>query len=100
MGYLTEGANSPTFRHVAAPGANELQALVEQIAAGVGQVLERRGGWAATLRRHGGRRLTDTPAGREPESTWTRLRRRKVVQRGIACVAGAPGPLQGLEYVA
>jgi ribosomal protein S27E len=41
--YLTEGANSPTFRHVAAPGANELQALVEQIAAGVGQVLERRG---------------------------------------------------------
>jgi hypothetical protein len=41
--YLTEGTNSPTFRHVAAPGANELQALVEQIAAGVGQVLERRG---------------------------------------------------------
>ncbi len=41
--YLTRGANPPVFRHVAAPSAKELQALVEQIAARVGQALERRG---------------------------------------------------------
>ena len=46
-------------------------------------------GWAATLRRHGGRRLTDTPAERAAESTWTRLRRRKVVQWGVVYVAAA-----------
>ena len=34
-----------------------------------------RPGQAATLRRHGGRRLTDTPAEREPVSVWTSLRR-------------------------
>ena len=56
-------------------------------------------GWAATLRRHGGRRLTDTPAERGAESTWTRLRRRKVVQWGLAYVAGAWGLLQGLDAV-
>ena len=56
-------------------------------------------GWAATLRRHGGRRVTDTPAEREAESTWTRLRRRKVVQWGLVYVAAAWGFLQGLEYV-
>ena len=41
-------------------------------------------GRAATLRRHGGRRLTDTPAEREAESMWTGLRRRNVVQWGLA----------------
>ena len=54
---------------------------------------------AATLPRHGGRRVTDTPAEREAESTWTRLRRRKVVQWGVVYVAAAWGFLQGLEYV-
>jgi ribosomal protein S27E len=41
--YVNADVNSPEFRQVSAPGANELQWLVEQIAAGVGQVLERRG---------------------------------------------------------
>jgi hypothetical protein len=41
--YLADGANPPVFRHVAAPGASELQALVEQIATCIGRVLERRG---------------------------------------------------------
>lgn len=40
--FLTDGANPPVFRHVAAPGANDLQELVEQVAARVGQTLERR----------------------------------------------------------
>ena len=35
----------------------------------------------------------------ELESLWTRLRRRKVVQWGIAYAAGAWGLLQGLAYV-
>ena len=35
----------------------------------------------------------------EGESTWARLRRRKVVQWGIAYAAGAWGLLQGLAYV-
>ena len=48
--------------------------------------------------RHGGRRLTDTPAERGAESTWTRLRRRKVVQWGVAYAAGAWALLQVLEY--
>jgi TolB-like protein/Tfp pilus assembly protein PilF len=43
--------------------------------------------------------LTDTPTERAAESTWTRLRRRKVVQWGIVYVAAAWGFLQGLEYV-
>jgi TolB-like protein/Tfp pilus assembly protein PilF len=43
--------------------------------------------------------LTDTPTERGAESTWTRLRRRKVVQWGIVYVAAAWGFLQGLEYV-
>ncbi len=41
--YRADGTDPPVFRPVAAPGANELQQLVEQIAARVGQVLERRG---------------------------------------------------------
>ena len=43
--------------------------------------------------------MTDTPAERGAESTWTRLRRRKVVQWGLVYVAAAWGFLQGLEYV-
>jgi hypothetical protein len=36
----------------------------------------------------------------EHESTWTRLRRRKVVQSGIVYVAGAWAVLQGIGFVA
>jgi TolB-like protein/Tfp pilus assembly protein PilF len=43
--------------------------------------------------------VTDTPTEREAESTWTRLRRRKVVQWGVVYVAAAWGFLQGLEYL-
>ena len=43
--------------------------------------------------------MTDTPAEREAESTWARLRRRKVVQWGVVYVAAAWGFLQGLEYL-
>ena len=42
--------------------------------------------------------MTDGPQDGEGEGTWTRLRRRKVVQWGIAYAAGAWGFLQGLEY--
>ncbi len=38
-------------------------------------------------------------ASNDAESLWTRLRRRKVVQWGIAYAAGAWGLLQGLAYV-
>ncbi len=43
--------------------------------------------------------MTDTPVEREVDSTWTRLRRRKVVQWGLVFVAAAWGFLQGLEYI-
>ena len=43
--------------------------------------------------------MSDSPTEREADSTWTRLRRRKVVQWGIAYAAGAWGLLQGLAYV-
>jgi len=43
--------------------------------------------------------VTDTPTERAAESTWTRLRRRNVVQWGLVYIAGAWGFLQGLEYV-
>jgi peptidoglycan/LPS O-acetylase OafA/YrhL len=43
--------------------------------------------------------VTDVPTGTAGESTWTKLRRRKVVQWGIVYAAGAWGLLQGLEYV-
>ena len=56
-------------------------------------------GLAARLWRHGGRRVNDPPAEREADSTWARLRRRKVVQWGLVYVAAAWGFLQGLEYV-
>jgi TolB-like protein/Flp pilus assembly protein TadD len=39
------------------------------------------------------------PAERGTDSTWERLRRRKVVQWGLAYAAGAWGFLQGLQYV-
>jgi TolB-like protein/Tfp pilus assembly protein PilF len=42
--------------------------------------------------------VTDA-TGTEIESTWARLRRRKVAQWGIVYAAGAWGFLQGLEYV-
>jgi len=41
--YRTSGAHPPVFRQVAAPDTNDLQELVEQIAARVGHALERRG---------------------------------------------------------
>ena len=44
--------------------------------------------------------MTDTPTEREAESTWTRLRRRKVVQWGLAYVAGAWALLQVLGFAA
>ena len=43
--------------------------------------------------------MTDTLAGRGAESTWMRLRRRKVVQWGLAYAAGAWGLQQGIAYV-
>ena len=44
--------------------------------------------------------MTDTPTEREAEGPWAKLRRRKVVQWGIAYAAGAWGLLQGVGYVA
>jgi hypothetical protein len=41
--YRADVPTSPVFRPVAAPGASELQALVEQIGERVGRVLEQRG---------------------------------------------------------
>jgi len=43
--------------------------------------------------------VSDGPQDGEGSSLWDRLRRRKVVQWGIAYAAGAWGLLQGLEYV-
>jgi TolB-like protein/predicted Zn-dependent protease len=44
--------------------------------------------------------VTATPTEREAEGPWVKLRRRKVVQWGIAYAAGAWGLLQVLAYVA
>ncbi len=41
--------------------------------------------------------MTDTPTERDDEGTWARLRRRKVVQWGLAYAAGAWALLQGCE---
>jgi hypothetical protein len=41
--YRAEGVAAPVFRPVSEPGAQELQALVEQIALRIGRTLERRG---------------------------------------------------------
>lgn len=43
--------------------------------------------------------MTDTPARGGSEGAWTKLRRRKVVQWGVAYAAGAWGVLQGLAYL-
>jgi TolB-like protein/Tfp pilus assembly protein PilF len=43
--------------------------------------------------------VTDGPQDGEGDNLWIRLRRRKVVQWGIAYAAGAWGFLQGLAYV-
>jgi TolB-like protein/Tfp pilus assembly protein PilF len=43
--------------------------------------------------------VTGTPTEREDEGAWAKLRRRKVVQWGIAYAAGAWGFLQVLAYV-
>jgi len=43
--------------------------------------------------------VTDGPQDGAGENLWSRLRRRKVVQLGIAYAAGAWGFLQGLAYV-
>ena len=43
--------------------------------------------------------MTDGPQEGEGDSLWNRLRRRKVVQWGLAYAAGAWGLLQGLAYV-
>ena len=55
--------------------------------------------YAATLCRQEGHRVNETPTGRQDQSAWMKLRRRKVVQWGIAYAAGAWGLLQGLAYV-
>ena len=44
--------------------------------------------------------MTDTPPVREGENAWVTLRRRKVVQWGVAYVAGAWALLQGLAFFA
>ena len=43
--------------------------------------------------------MTDTPTAREDEGAWGKLRRRKVVQWGVAYAAGAWGLLQVLDYL-
>lgn len=43
--------------------------------------------------------MTDVSTERDGEGGWARLRRRKVVQWGLAYAAGAWALLQGLEYV-
>jgi TolB-like protein/Tfp pilus assembly protein PilF len=44
--------------------------------------------------------VTDAPTEREGEGAWTKLRRRKVVQWGIAYLAGAWALLQGIGFAA
>jgi hypothetical protein len=44
--------------------------------------------------------VTDAPTQREGEGAWGKLRRRKVVQWGIAYAAGAWGLLQVLQFLA
>jgi TolB-like protein/Tfp pilus assembly protein PilF len=43
--------------------------------------------------------VTDAPTEREGEGAWAKVRRRKVVQWGLAYAAGAWALLQGLEYI-
>jgi len=44
--------------------------------------------------------MADAPAEREDEGAWAKLRRRKVVQWGVAYAAGAWGLLQVLQFLA
>ncbi len=44
--------------------------------------------------------MTDAPTEREGDGAWTKLRRRKVVQWGIAYLAGAWALLQGIGFAA
>jgi len=44
--------------------------------------------------------MTDTPTEREEEGSWAKLRRRKVVQWGLAYAAGAWALLQVLQFLA
>jgi hypothetical protein len=44
--------------------------------------------------------MTDAPTERESEGAWTRLRRRKVVQWGLAYAAGAWVMLQVIGFLA
>jgi len=44
--------------------------------------------------------VTDTPTEREEGGAWAKLRRRKVVQWGVAYAAGAWGFLQGVQFLA
>jgi len=43
--------------------------------------------------------VIDPPTERDEDGAWTRLRRRKVVQWGVAYAAAAWGLLQGLQYL-
>ena len=43
--------------------------------------------------------MTDTPTGREDEGAWGKLRRRKVVQWGLAYAAGAWATRTGRPFV-
>src|SRR5262245_41805890 len=54
----------------------------------------------ATLGRHGGRRVNDTPTEREAMNWWDALRRRKLVQWTVAYAAGAWATLQVLGFAA
>jgi TolB-like protein/Tfp pilus assembly protein PilF len=51
-------------------------------------------------RRQGGDRVTDPATDSPVESAWTKLRRRKVVQWGVAYAAGSWGFLQGVQFLA
>lgn len=46
-----------------------------------------------------GKRVTDAPTEREGEGTWAKLRRRKVVQWGLAYTGGAWALIQGLSHI-
>ena len=58
----------------------------------------RRASEGCAARTGGDRHVTDTPTQPSGEGVWDSLRRRKVVQWGVAYVAAAWGLLQGLEY--
>ena len=55
---------------------------------------------AGTLRASGGTQVTGTPTEREGEGALSKLRHRKVVQWGIAYLAGTWGLLQGIGFAA